>query len=83
MRLIFEFQFAIFALLTVHAVSTDRSSRSLRRQPDNHLVVAHSDSYRDEVSDEIYLESWNRWLQQDQSMKTRSEERRVGKECRP
>ena len=70
MGLIFQFQFAIFALLTAHVVSTDRSLRRLRRQPSNHLEVAHSNSYREEVEDEIYLELWERWLQKDQSMKT-------------
>lgn len=65
---------AIFAELTALVVSTDRSLRRLRHQPgsqqSNLNVERHSDSYREEVSDESYLELWDRWLLQDQSMKT-------------
>lgn len=73
MRFCLGLQSVLLAVLTAEVKATDRLSRLLRHQPNNHqsnLDVAHSDSYREEVSDKIYLELWDRWLQQDQSMKT-------------
>ena len=75
MRICLGLQSVILAVLSAHVASTDHLSRRLRRQPNkdqSNPDVVHSDSYREEVSDEIYLELWDRWLQQDQSMKTKA-----------
>jgi uncharacterized surface protein with fasciclin (FAS1) repeats len=76
MRFSAAFQSAWILAVVGYSESTDASPRTLRRVQDNSQTRESQQlpesSYKDEISNVVYAELWNRWLLQDMSVKTRS-----------
>jgi uncharacterized surface protein with fasciclin (FAS1) repeats len=74
MKLIFVCPVVIIGVVSVDSASVDPPLRKLRRQLDNTQQTIRDTypaiSYEEEKSNGIYLDFWNRWLLQDNSMKT-------------